>query len=159
MSDETEHDDPRVTRADVDAAASRLLARRDHARGELEDKLRRRDMPNELIDDVLDDFDERGYLDDRQFAVEQGSILARKCWGPRQIAAKLRKRGVSDEVIERALADIEQHEDWSRRARERLVSRFSPPDELDDDDQQRAYRHLTYRGYSPSLVRRLLFDG
>ena len=150
--------DEQPTRADVEGSAARFLSRRDHGRGELRDKLRKRDYPDELIDDVLDDFEEWGYLDDEKFAREQGAILARKCWGPRQILHKLRARGVDETIVDQALAEIGEEEDWEERARERLHSRFGRADELDDKDQKRAYRHLTYRGYYPALVRRLLFD-
>lgn len=153
-----EDDSDAVLRADVDAAVARILARRDHARGELVDKLRRRNMPMELIDEVLNDYTERGVLDDARFASEQGAILARKCWGPRQIAAKLRARGVADAIIDDVLAELGGDKRWRKRATERLHSRFGESSELSDADQRRAYRHLTYRGYSPGLVRRLLFD-
>lgn len=146
------------TRADVEGAAARYLSRRDHARGELRDKLLRKDYPAELVEDVLDDFESWEYLDDRKFAAEQGAILARKCWGPRQIAHKLRARGIDEAIVDEALATIGKKVDWREQALERLTSRFGDPDEFDDKTQQKAYRHLTYRGYSGALVRRLLFD-
>lgn len=153
MSDTT-----KPTLADVEAAALRLLSRRDHGRGELADKLRRRQLPPEHIEVVLDELEARGYLDDARFAEEQGAILARKCWGPRQIAHKLRSRGIDQANVDAALAEIARREVWKDRARQRLLSRFGEPSELDQSQKQRAYRHLTYRGYSPGLVRGILFD-
>lgn len=146
------------TRNDVEAAAYTYLARRDHGRGELKTKLLRKDFPPALVEDVLDTLEEAGYVDDRKFACHQGSILARKSWGPLQIGAKLRARGVSSEVIDEALAEISAQEDFSSHARHRLQTRFGEASSLDDKTRQKAFRHLIYRGYPSNLVRRLLFD-
>ncbi len=148
----------KTTLVEVEAAALRLLSRRDHGRGELAKKLRRRELPEALIEVVLDELEERGYLDDARFAEEQGAILARKCWGPRQIAHKLRARGIDETTVDEALAKIAGEQDWRDRARQRMHSRFGDASELDESEQQRAFRHLTYRGYSPGLVRGILFD-
>lgn len=150
--------DEEPTRGDVEAAAARFLARRDHARVELAQKLERHDFPDELVEEVLDSLEEFGYLDDERFALVQGGILARKCWGPRQIAQKLRSRGVDDSIIDEALAEIGREEDWRERALQRMISRFGHPRELNESERQKAFRHLTYRGYSGNLIRRLLFD-
>lgn len=150
--------DDEPTYADVEKTAYRLLARRGHARGELEKKLRRRDYPDELIREVVDDCVQAGYVDDEQFALRQGEMLARKSWGPHQIRNKLRGRGVDDTVIDAALTELSDQFDWSDTARTRLESKFGSPDELDDRTRQKAYRHLMHRGFSSSMIRRLLFD-
>ena len=146
------------TKADVEAVAYRLLARRDHARRELADKLRRRHFDTALIEEVLDECAASGYLDDRRFSLHQGGILARKCWGPLQIRQKLRLRGVAADIIDDTLETLRDDFDWEHQARDRLHCRFDTADKLDTDDRARAYRHLTYRGYPSALVRRILFD-
>lgn len=151
-------DKDQPTRADVEAAAYRFLGRRDYACEELARKLRKKDLPQDFIDEVLAGLKQAGYLDDERFAKEQGAILARKNWGPRQISHKLRARGVGETIIEEALLEISENVDWQAKAKERLYARFGPAADLDDSTRARAFRHLTYRGYSPSLVRRLLFD-
>lgn len=145
-------------RATVQAAAYRLLARRDHARGELTQKLRQRHFPDILIQQVLDECEQAGYLDDERFAAEQGRILAKKAWGPRQIAHKLRARGVADHILSKIIDEITDELDLVALAKQRLLRRFGPPHSLDETQRQRAYRHLIYRGYSSHLVRRILFE-
>ncbi len=151
-------DDEQPTVADVEKVAYRLLARRDHAHGELVRKLRRRDFPDELIEQVVDDCVDSGYVDDRRFAREQGRMLVRKCWGPHQIRKKLRARGVDDTIIDDAIEQLGEKFDFKAQAKQRLESKFGDPAGLDDRDQQRAYRHLIHRGYPADLIRRLLFD-
>lgn len=151
-------DDDKPTRSDVEAVAYRLLSRRGHACTELKRKLDRRDFPKALIDEVVDECVQAGYVDDERFAREQAAILVRKCWGPLQIRNKLRARGVCDVVIDDALAELDEGTDWQETALDRLCSRFGRPETLDDNAQQKAFRHLRYRGYPGSLIRRLLFD-
>ena len=146
------------THSDVESAAYTYLARRDHSRAELQKKLIGKDFPPALIDEVLDTLEEAGYVDDGNFARHQGSILARKCWGPLQIRAKLRARGLASDLIDEALAEIASEEDFSSHALHRLTSRFGDTSTLDQKTRQKAYRHLVHRGYSPQLIRRLLFD-
>lgn len=153
MSDDRESD-----RNEVRHAAHRLLGRRAHAREELARKLEERDFDPDLIREVLDDCVEAGYVDDEEFARDQGSMLARKSWGPHKIRAKLTRRGVDGAIVDRALEKLGEEYDWEQQALSKLRSKFGDPAELDDRDQQRAYRHLMHRGFGSGLIRRLLFD-
>lgn len=146
------------SRSDIEAAAYNYLARRDHGRGELRQKLLRKDFPSSLVEEVLDTLEEAGYVNDGIFARHQGSILARKCWGPLQISAKLRARGIASDLVDEVLDEISAEESFSSHARHRLQSRFGDASTLDEKTRQKAYRHLVYRGYAPQMIRRLLFD-
>ncbi|RVU45743.1 regulatory protein RecX [Lujinxingia sediminis] len=146
------------TRDDVEAAAYRFLARRDHACGELRQKLGRYDFEPELVEEVLSELVERGYLDDARFAETQGQALARKGWGPSQIAHRLRQRGVDTVHIDAVLDLVESEESFRARASAYLFGKFGAPETLDERTQRRAFRHMLYRGYAPGVVRRLLFD-
>ena len=145
--------------AEIESAAMRYLARRDYSTGELRTKLRRKEFDAVAIDTVLDDFVERGWIDDERFAEQQASILHRKEWGPFQVVKKLTKHGVPSDLARGVVDDLGRSKGWERTCRARLVSRFGDPSQLDQDEMASAYRHLTYRGFHPNLVRRLLFDG
>jgi regulatory protein len=100
----------------------RLLTDRARTRQELAQALRRKGVPDEAAQPVLERFDEVGLIDDAAFAgqwvrsrhVQRG--LAR-----RAIAMELRRKGVSDEDAGEALAEVDT-ESEERRARE-LVDR------------------------------------
>ncbi|MFW5968677.1 MAG: regulatory protein RecX, partial [Persicimonas sp.] len=146
----TDEDDS-PTLADVEAKAMRLLSRRAHAEGELRRKLRKKDFPDELIDEACAKMREYGYLDDAAFAEDQAAMLARKGWGPRQIEHKLGKRGVDEAIIDEALRAVGDRDTWLENCRARLRTKYRcEPDDLDRDAQEKAFRHLKYRGFHAS---------
>jgi len=157
---DAEGDDEEWTGPEVKEIATRLLARRGHAASELRRKLEERDVPAPMAADVCDELADAGCLDDVEFARHQGTILRDKQWGPAQIRRKLRDRGIDDAVIDTVLAEIGGPEVWLRHCWERLCDRFGPdPESFSQRDKQKAYRHLTHRGFQPSTVRQILFDG
>ncbi len=145
-------------RDEVEARAYRLISMREHGREELARKLRQRDFEPGAIEEVIQELERLGYIDDQRFAREQSAILVRKCWGPRQIRGKLRKRGVDAEAIEAAMEALDEEVNWFDVARERLESRFGEAKDLDQATMEKAFRHLRYRGFRPHRIRRLLFD-
>jgi len=83
--------------------ALKLIARRDHFRAELADKLRRKSFEDADIEQALDRLDELDLLDDGALAkrfVEFRSINSG--WGPHRLANELRRRGVDSHHAERA---------------------------------------------------------
>lgn len=138
------------------------LARRDHAEGELREKLRKKGIDDHLIDESYVDMRERGYLDDLRFAEIQGAILARRGWGPLQISQRLSTRGVSKHLITQALnlLETENETDWYKLCYERLVAKFGVENasELTQKQREKAYRHLMHRGFPGHVVRSILFD-
>ncbi|MEZ4461835.1 MAG: regulatory protein RecX [bacterium] len=138
------------TKQDVDAAAAGFLARRDHSRAELRAKLMKREFPADLVDDVLNDYVERGWLNDSGFASHQAEILARKGWGPLQIQNKLTQHGVGRDDARAATDALEV--DWESAARARVEGRFRAGDEA------KAYRHLVQRGFLQGVARKVAFS-
>lgn len=158
MSDDNSKDDE-PSEAQVEAAALRLLGFRDHSSGELRDKLRDREHDEGLIENVITRLIDQGWLDDKRFAEHQTEILIRKGWGPRRIEQKLRKHGVPRDLSKEAVSEAADTRGWLETCRERLLSRFDEPQQLDRDTKQKAFRHLKHRGFAPSIIRRVLFDG
>lgn len=102
-----------------------LLTGTPRTRRQLADALRRREIPEEAVAEVLDRFEEVGLIDDALFAeawVESrhhGRGLAR-----RALARELRTRGVASSVIEEAVSRLgPEHEEETARA---LVARRLP---------------------------------
>lgn len=138
------------SKEDVDAAAAMFLARRDYSRKELRGKLLKKELPSDLVDEVLDEYASRGWLDDARFAELQSQILARKEWGPAQIQAKLVHHGVERSVARTAVEALEVV--WEEVARERVSGRFLK------GEAAKAYRHLVQRGFSAGISRKVAFS-
>jgi regulatory protein len=119
-----------------------LLSRRDHFRSELEEKLRRRNLPENEIADAIARCERLGLIDDLRIAERFVEVrAASRGWGPRRLVAELRQRGVpaadaesiarlppglADEAVKTALRRIELRapEGWWRdgQRRARMVS-------------------------------------
>ncbi len=140
--------------SDVEARAMMLLAMRDHGTEELRKKLRDKHFPHEHIDTVIERFESYNYLDDERIARRTAESLARQKWGPSQIKLKLRNRSYTSAQIKIAIDEaVPEEEQWIAYARDRLRSKFrKEPHELDQDERQKAWRHLAYRGYSGRTI-------
>ena len=92
--------------------ALKLIARRDHFRAELVEKLRRKGFEDDNIDQALERLDELDLLDDEALAqrfVEFRSVDSG--WGPHRLANELRRRGVDGHLAERvSQLDDESHD-------------------------------------------------
>ncbi|MEC7727954.1 MAG: regulatory protein RecX [Pseudomonadota bacterium] len=136
------------------AAALRLLARREHSRLELTLKLRQRKVPGDIIDAVLDDYENEGWLDDDRFADVYARQRMDLGYGPLRILGELQQRGVyqSPECLD-AMTD----DDWCQQAINLREKRFGLADLGEDwDEKVRQARFLSRRGYSAIQVERAL---
>jgi len=93
------------TERSVYQTALDLLSRRDHFRRELEDKLRRRDLPDDEIAFAIDRCERLGLINDERVAERFVEVrAASRGWGPRRLAAELQQRGLSHADAERLAA-------------------------------------------------------
>ncbi|UED86965.1 recombination regulator RecX [Streptomyces profundus] len=134
-----------------------LLAGTPRTRRQLADALRRREIPEEAIAEVLDRFEEVGLIDDALFAeawVESrhhGRGLAR-----RALARELRTKGVAPAVIDQAVdqLDPEREEETARAlvARRLQATRGLPSAKR----MRRLVGMLARKGYAEGLALRLV---
>ncbi|MEJ2539602.1 MAG: regulatory protein RecX [Gemmatimonadota bacterium] len=94
------------TRWRIREAALNLLSHRARSRRELEDRLRRKDFPPALVQPILDDFEDRGWIDDAAFARSWiRDRLRLRPRGRRALLSELRRKGVSATVANAALEE------------------------------------------------------
>ena len=139
------------------AICLRLLPRAPRTRAQLTDALRRREIPDEVIEAVLDRFGEVGLVDAAVFAEawvdsrHAGRGLAR-----RALAAELRQRGVDEDTVRAAVDGLSpaQEEATARQlVRRRLAATRGKPTEV---RVRRLMGMLARRGYSAGLAYRLV---
>lgn len=141
------------------ALCLRLLTGSPRTRRQLADAMRKREIPDEVAEHVLERFQDVGLIDDQAFAnawVEsrhRGRGLAR-----RALAQELRHRGVEAELVSEAvgLLDPEQEEETARA----LVRRRLPGTRGLDRERRirRLAGMLARRGYGEGLAMKVVRD-
>jgi regulatory protein len=129
-----------------------LLARREHSRLELEQKLAARNFDPELVRAVLDELEQEGLLSAERFAESFVASRYAKGQGPYRIRRELAERGV-----ESASGVIDDRRfDWDALARATRVKRFGAAPPADIRDKARQVRFLEYRGFGHEQIKRAL---
>ena len=145
--------------AQVQGICLRLLTARPRSRAELADALRRRGIPEEVGEPVLDRLSEVGLIDDAAFAESAvHSAHRHRGLGRRALRTELRRKGVSSEIADHAVAGV-RPEDEEQRARE-LVQRKLRTTTVRDASSlaRRLGAMLARRGYSEGLAWRVVRD-
>jgi len=137
------------------ARAVALLARREHSRAELANKLRRSltdaDDPAE-IDQVLDALERDKLLSDERYA---GALTRTRSarFGDARVRFDLKSAGVAVATVDRAVASLKGTE--LERARAVWVRRFGEPPRTPQERGRQA-RFLQARGFSTETIRKVL---
>ncbi len=136
-------------------AAMDYLARREHSRRELKQKLSRKDFPPDEIESVLDALEQDRLLDDGRFAEAYVHARVNRGFGPVRIRHELRERGVREALAEQALA--RWRDDWITLAQQQQQKRFGA---MADSYAERARqaRFLQHRGFTSEQIWQVLGD-
>ncbi|MDG4595962.1 MAG: regulatory protein RecX [Candidatus Contendobacter sp.] len=137
----------------VRAKALELLARREHSRLELRQKLIQRGYPPTQIDPVLDQLVEERWLDEGRYAELYASTRADKGYGPLRIARELRERGVPDEQVTTSLAALNPF--WLPKLRELHRKRFKALVPTDVAGRMQQTRVLRQHGFTLDQIKYL----
>jgi len=153
---EEEFVDPAVRARDV---CLRLLTGTAKTRKQLADALRKREIPDEVAEEVLARFEEVGLIDDAAFAAAWvESRYAVRGLARRALAQELRTRGVSGEVVEQAVAQVDA-DDEAQAARVLVDRKLRSTRGLERQARtRRLVGMLARRGYSEGLAFRVVRD-
>jgi regulatory protein len=122
------------------SVATRALARREHSRRSLAERLQRAGIRESEAEEVLAELERLGLLNDGRFAFERARVLAERGKGDAAIRFDLERSGVSASTVEEALARL----DPERERAERLVGRRGATPET--------ARLLAGRGFDEDVV-------
>ena len=129
------------------AVATRALARREHSRRSLRERLLRARVSAEEADTVVEELVRLGLLDDARFARERARVLAERGKGDAAIRFELDREGVGEAEIEAAVAAL----DPERERAARLVVRRGAT--------SATARLLASRGFDEDVVAALVAPG
>ncbi|GHJ40565.1 recombination regulator RecX [Streptomyces sp. TS71-3] len=139
------------------AICLRLLTGTPRTRKQLADALRRREIPEDAVEEALARFEEVGLIDDGAFAeawVESrhhGRGLAR-----RALAQELRTKGVDKALIDEAVGQLDSEQE-EQTARELVVRKLRSTRGLDPDKRlRRLAGMLARKGYSEGMALRVV---
>jgi regulatory protein len=136
-----ERDSPRK---EALAVATRALARREHSRHSLRERLLRAGVSPDDADAVIGELGQTGLVDDGRFARERARVLAERGKGDAAIRFELERSGLDRDEIERALASLEPERE---RAADLVSRRGASP---------ATARLLAGRGFDEELVAALV---
>ena len=143
--------DPEVRLQHAREVAWTALNRRDHTVAELARLLARKRVEPAVIDSVVGELCEQGYLDDARFAHRFADDRRRlDGWGAERIEQRLRALGVDAELIAAAVS-TRDHEDEMEAALALLQRRFPDPPAT-PRDCERALGVLVRKGYELELA-------
>lgn len=134
--------------------ALRLLARREHARGELAFKLAAGGAGADAIERVLDSMQAQGLLSEARFAEQFVRSRRGRGHGPRRIREELRRRGIDDAAAGKAVGQDDGV--WSERASRARSRRFGDAAPADYREWARQARFLERRGFTAEQIRSAL---
>ncbi|MET8803248.1 recombination regulator RecX [Streptomyces sp. NPDC004546] len=139
------------------AICLRLLTGTPRTRKQLADALRKREIPEEVAEEVLSRFEEVGLIDDSAFAdawVESrhhGRGLAR-----RALAQELRTKGVDSTLIDEAVSQLDSEQEEAT-ARELVARKLRATRGLDRDKRlRRLASMLARKGYPEGMALRVV---
>ncbi|MEU2156017.1 recombination regulator RecX [Streptomyces sp. NPDC019396] len=139
------------------AICLRLLTGTPRTRKQLRDALHKRDIPEEVADEVLSRFEDVGLIDDAVFAdawVESrhhGRGLAR-----RALARELRTKGVESALVDQAVARLDPDQEETT-ARELVARKLRATRGLDRDRRlRRLAGMLARKGYPEGMALRVV---
>lgn len=144
------------------------LSRREHARGELKQKLLDKDQDPQKVEALLDEFAEKGYQSDWRTALMLIREGMRKGRGRQRIKQDFYKRKLDipsniDELIDMASAESdefadfidedapEEGVDWLRLAVEARVRKYGAAVPDNQKEKARQLRFLQYRGFKSDI--------
>ncbi|ABS02981.1 regulatory protein [Kineococcus radiotolerans] len=124
-------------------------------RKQLAEKLAAKEVPAEIVVEVLDRFEEVGLVDDRAFA--ESFVHARRSGrGRRALAQELRRKGVDDETAADAL-EVVDHDSQAEAARELVRRKLRSTAGLERAvRERRLFGLLARRGFPTDVVLRVV---
>lgn len=125
------------------------LMNRPHSEREFRDYLYRKKTEPEQIDSLVNEFTQKGYLDNAKFAAWFTELQARRGKSDRAIRAELFKKGIGRELADEKVPENAGDETERLKAmieKKRKLSRYK-------NDPQKLMQYLVGKGFSWQLVK------
>ncbi|GAA4353700.1 regulatory protein RecX [Kangiella taiwanensis] len=135
---------------DYKIIAMDLLARREHSRRELIDKLKLRGFEGEDVEAYLDRLAERGLQSDERFVESFIRQRSQNGYGPLRVRQELRQKGIEDAAI--SLHFESMGIDWHQIAVDVWRKKYNRAPGPDMKLRAKQTRFLQYRGFDFDMI-------
>ncbi len=138
------------------AMVLRWLSYRQRSRRETETYLKSKGLEDAVVDGVLTEMADYGYIDDIKFTEEflQGSL--RRGFGPRRARLELLNKGVDANLVEEGLKRFFNPEDDYLRAKDLLGKRHGLSVKMSEKEIRKNAAFLSRRGFHDEVIRKVL---
>ena len=105
--------------------ALKLITYRDRSTAEIRQFLHQKQIPEDIIENVINRLGENDLLDDKRFAnlwIENRNEFRPR--SHRMLAVELRKKGISEDIISQALEDTTADEELAYKAAQKQIRRY-----------------------------------
>lgn len=128
----------------------RLLARREHSRRELLDKLALRGVKREEAEPVISRLAEQNWQNDERYAQAYVRQRVARGYGPLRIAYELQQRGISDVDLD---AEAEAQGGWQQLALHVYCNKYGDAAAMTQQEWLKRSRFLQQRGFGAEVIR------
>lgn len=125
------------------------LARREHTRFTLREKLMQKGFSHQSVETVLDILIQNGLLNEERFCEGFIQKRIRQGYGPIRITAECHQYGVNNDII---FSQLPQDEDFWLDAIQKILLKKFRPSEL-HKEPLRQIRYLQYRGFKLDQIK------
>ncbi len=135
-------------------SAQRLLARREHSRLELQQKLLKKKFSMVNIRIALEELTARGWLDDQKFCLSYVRYRVQRGQGPLKIIHELKLKGVAPHIIFEELQNYDAQ--WLQLCENVLEKKYAGKITPTLNEKAKRYRFLNTRGFPVEIISQLL---
>jgi regulatory protein len=127
-----------------------LLSRRDHSQHEIQQKLKDKSYPLELITAAIQQALAEGLLNDARFTENYIRYRREKGFGPQRISAELQARGIPAEMIAEHMQITDNA--WFISAQKIWQKHFRGKTPVEFNERAKQMRFLHYRGFTREQI-------
>ena len=132
-----------------------MLARREHSRRELLDKLALRGYQRDEVEPVVDAMAECGWQNEERYAECYVRQRIQNGYGPIRIRYELQQRGINDADLDE---QAESQGGWQNLLRDVYTRKYGEETSLTQNEWLKRSRFLQQRGFSGEAIKRLFAE-
>ncbi|AMK75651.1 MULTISPECIES: regulatory protein RecX [Methylomonas] len=142
-------------RQQIEAVCLRLLARREHSRRELLDKLALRGFNRDEVEPVIDEMAEQNWQNDERYTECYVRQRIQSGYGPMRIRYELQQRGINDADLD---TQADEQGGWQNLLLDVYLGKYGDEKSLTQNEWLKRSRFLQQRGFSGEMIKRLFAE-